>query len=373
MSKPQTDKPSELTVAVGLSGGVDSSVAALLLKQQGYRVIGLTMQIWDDSLPIADEGKCGCYGPGEARDIERARALADELDIPYHTVPLADQYKETVLDYFRSEYLSGRTPNPCVLCNRRMKFGFLLDQARASGIRFDRFATGHYARVLWDADRQRHVLRKALDLKKDQTYFISQLSQEQLSVLILPLGELTKGEVRTIARQHGWIDLAEGRESQDFIEGDDYGILFEDHDIRAGDMVDEEGNLIGKHRGIIHYTIGQRRGLGIGGAAEPWYVTGIDAERNRIIVGKRTDLLQRTCIVRNCSWIALAEHPSAPFQASCRIRLRHREAPAAITPLEHGSVTVTFNEPQSAITPGQTAVFYDDDLVLGAGTIDRAG
>lgn len=356
-------------IAVGLSGGIDSSMTAWLLKRQGFDVVGLTMQIWDGSIPLPDEGRSGCFGPGEGRDIEAAAAFAARLGIPHHVVPLAAEYRATVLDYFRAEYLAGRTPNPCVRCNRTMKFGFLLERARRLGTSFEFFATGHYARCAWSPERGRFVLLRSADASKDQTYFLSQLNQQQLGTLILPLGGLTKDAVRALAREAGFPELAEKPESQDFIEADDYGVLFGGDESKPGPMVDTAGRVVGQHRGIVHYTVGQRKGLGIGGAGEPYYVAALDAGANTVVVARRDALQGARLRAEGINWIAFDAPPAEPFRADCRIRQRHAGAPATVAAVAAGTADVTFDEPQFAVTPGQTAVFYEGDLVLGGGTI----
>lgn len=365
---PRTD--GTLTIAVGLSGGVDSSVAAWLLKQHGYRVVGLTMQIWDGSLPLPDEGRSGCYGPGEARDLEAARSLAARLDIPHHVVPLAPEYATEVLDYFRAEYLAGRTPNPCVRCNRAMKFGLLLERARAMGLSFDRFATGHYACVERDAATGRWVLRKAVDTTKDQSYFLSRLGQDQLARVLFPLGGLTKPQVKAIAREIGWPDLADKDESQNFIESKDYGVLFNRDGQSPGPIVDTQGRVLGEHRGIIHYTVGQRKGLGIGGTGDPLYVIRIEACANTIVVGTQAECFSDRLVAGDLNWISLPSAPTEPRRIAARIRQQHREAPARLEALPDGRASVIFETPQMAVTPGQTVVFYDGDRVLGSGIIE---
>lgn len=358
----------ELTVAVGMSGGVDSSVAAKLLLDRGHRVIGLTMQVWDGSLALPDNGRSGCYGPGEARDIELARRMAERLGVPHHTVPLTEEYKANVLDYFRHEYLAGRTPNPCVMCNRRVKFGAFLDKARAMGLGFDRFATGHYARVERDASTGRHVLLRGVDARKDQSYFLSHLTQDQLGLLVLPLGDLRKDEVRRIARDAGLGEAADQAESQDFIESDQYDAVFEGSPVAPGPIEDAAGRVLGQHRGIVYYTIGQRKGLGLSGTGEPLYVTALDACRNAVIVGGASDLLSGGLRVKDVNWIAV-DGLCGPTAASVRIRQQHRGAAAILEPHADGCVEVRFEEPQVSVTPGQIAVFYDGDRVLGGGTI----
>ena len=359
----------DVTVAVGLSGGVDSSVAAWVLTQHGYRVIGLTMQIWDGSLPLPDEGRSGCYGPGEGRDIAAARALAERLGIPHHVVPLAPEYASQVLDYFRSEYLAGRTPNPCVRCNREMKFGLLLERARSMGLAFDRFATGHYARVERDPSSGRWRLRKAADPHKDQTYFLSRLSQSQLAQVLFPLGGLTKPQVKHLARDLGWTDVADKDESQNFIESKDYGVLFNRDGQTPGPIVDVSGRTLGQHRGIVHYTVGQRKGLGIGGTGEPLYVVRIDACSNTVVVGGQSDCFATRLTAVDLNWISREPAADAPCRVAARIRQQHREAPATLTLRADARAELVFDDPQMAVTPGQAVVFYEGEWVLGSGMI----
>ena len=359
------------SVAVGLSGGVDSSVAAWLLKRDGWRVTGLTMSIWDGSVPMPDLGLSGCFGPGEVRDLAAARDVANRLGIEHRVISLAEKYRETVLDYFRGEYLAGRTPNPCVRCNQRMKFGFLIEQARAQGVEFEKFATGHYARVGRDDASGRWQLMRGRDEGKDQSYFLSRLRQDQLSGLVFPLGERTKEEVKDLARGLGWGDLAGKEESQDFIECDDYSVLFREGDSRPGDFVDRNGNVLGRHRGILHYTIGQRKGLELGGGGTPWYVVEIDAERNRVVVGGREELGAPGLVAGDLNWVSLEGPPAHPLRCRVQIRQRHRAAAATLSDAGDGRVRVVFDEPQVSVTPGQQAVWYDGDRVLGSGTIEK--
>jgi tRNA-specific 2-thiouridylase len=361
------------TIAVGLSGGVDSSVAAYLLKKQGFNILGLTMQIWDGSLPLLDEGLSGCYGPGEPRDIAAAKALADRLGIPHHVISLASEYNTEVLDYFRSEYRAGRTPNPCVRCNRSMKFGLLLDRARTQGVTFDAFATGHYAQVGQDPTTGRWQLRRSVDPAKDQTYFLSHLSQAQLSQVLFPLGGMTKPEVKAIAREIGWEDVADKPESQNFIESKDYGVLFGEQEQKPGPIKNRQGQVLGQHRGIIHYTVGQRKGLGIGGAADPLYVLHIDACANTVVVGAYSELFSNRLIAKDLNWVGIAAPPAQPLRVHAKIRQQHKEAPAVIQSVPGtDTIEALFDEPQMSITPGQIVVFYADDLVLGSGTISNA-
>ena len=360
------------TVAVGMSGGVDSSVVAWLLKQQGFDVMGLTMSIWDGTLPLPDEGLSGCYGPGEARDIEVAKTVAARLGIPHHVIPLAPEYATEVLDYFRAEYRAGRTPNPCARCNRTLKFALLLERARGMGIVFDRFATGHYARVERDAATGRWLLRRAVDLAKDQTYFLSRLTQDQLAQVLFPLGALAKERVKELAREAGWADVADKPESQDFIESKNYGVLFDKRDAAPGPIVDAAGKVLGRHKGIVHYTVGQRKGLGIGGAGEPLYVLRIEACANTVVVGGYKDLFSSRLVAADLNWIGMAGPPAEPVRVKVKIRQQHREAAATLRAgiLDGLPVAeVLFDEPQMSITPGQSAVFYDGDSVAGSGII----
>lgn len=359
------------SVAVGMSGGVDSSVAAWLLKRDGWRVVGVTMSIWDGSFPIPDAGLAGCYGPGEVRDLERAKAMAVRLGIEHRVIPLADAYRREVLDYFRAEYLAGRTPNPCARCNQRIKFDRLPEMARAQGLEFDKFATGHYARVEFDAAAERWRLRRGVDPDKDQSYFLARLGQRQLAQLVFPLGERRKEEVKAMARELGWDDLADRPESQDFIECDDYSVLFAPHAARPGDFVTRTGQVLGRHRGILHYTVGQRKGLDLGGGGTPWYVLEIDAARNRIVVGPRQELYARTLAADDLNWIAQAGPPAQPIRGAVQIRQRHRAAPATVSAPAADRLHAVFDEPQLAVTPGQVAVVYAGDAVLVAGIIGK--
>ncbi len=351
---------------VGLSGGVDSSVAAYLLKEQGYEVTGVTMAIWDGQAGVNLSGKHSCYGPDEYEEIREAREMAGLMDIPYHVFDCSKRYKSLVLDYFKHEYLSGRTPNPCVKCNQLIKFGMLPDMARSEGVDFDFFATGHYARVSYDGTSNRYILRKAVDPKKDQTYFIYRLSQQQLSELIFPLGEMTKQQVREIAAKFN-LTLSEKGESQDFYSGDYKDLL--DVSDQPGNIVMHDGKIVGTHQGFWNYTIGQRKGLGVA-YSEPLYVTGLDKEKNEVIVGTRKEILSTSFIVIDLNWISIPGL-TGPMEVKVRIRSAQEEREAVIEPLSDDQVKVTFHSPNDGITPGQSAVFYQEDIVVGGGVIDQ--
>ena len=353
-------------VIVGLSGGVDSSVAAYLLKEDGFDVTGVTMSIWDGKPAAGSSGKHACYGPDENEEIEEARELAAILDIPYHVFDCSQRYKSLVLDYFKLEYLSGRTPNPCVKCNQLIKFGMLPEMARLNGLEFDYFATGHYARVNWSEHHQRFLLKKAMDPQKDQTYFIYRLSQEQLSQLLFPLGNMTKQEVREIASRIN-LPLSEKEESQDFYSGDYKELL--DVEDKPGNIVNSKGAVLGKHNGIWNFTIGQRKGLGVA-YSEPLYVIELDPDKNEVIVGTREEIMGSSFFVSDLNWIAF-ENLKEPIEVKVKIRSAQNETDAIIEPADQGIVKGTFHLPSDGITPGQSAVFYQDEIVVGGGVIDK--
>ncbi len=349
---------------VGLSGGVDSSVAAYLLKQQGFEVTGVTMAIWDGQ--FKSTGKHACYGSDEEEEIRDARIVAEKLEIPHHVFDCSAEYKAAVLDYFRSEYLAGRTPNPCIQCNQQIKFGLLPAMAEKGGLAFDYFATGHYARVELLPGYKRYALMKAADTRKDQTYFIHRLTQAQLARVIFPLGNFRKTDIKELARKAG-ITTHDIEESQDFYSGD-YKDLLEVEDT-PGEITDSRGKVLGHHKGIWNYTIGQRKGLGIA-HPEPLYVISLEKELNRVVVGTREETFQSSCLVSDLNWVAISGL-QAPLDCTVKIRSAQREREASIEPAEGHSVRVTFFAPNDAVTPGQSAVFYRGDVVLGGGIIGK--
>jgi tRNA-specific 2-thiouridylase len=349
-------------VIVGLSGGVDSSVAAYLLKEQGYGVTGVTMSIWDGQYQAT--GKHACYGPEEQEEITEARELAAMLGIPFKVFDCSKDYKSLVLQYFRSEYLAGRTPNPCVKCNQLIKFGLLPLLAERDGLQYDYFATGHYAKTGYDQATGRYYLQKGKDPIKDQSYFIHRLSQEQLSKILLPLGNMTKEEVKAIAAELK-LPASGKEESQDFYSGDYKDLL--DVKETPGDIVDSGGKVLGHHQGIWNYTIGQRKGLGVA-FSEPLYVIALDKNKNQVVVGTRAEACRSVFYVNDLNWVAITGL-GGPRECLAKIRSAQRETEAMIEPVEPGTVKVTFHQPNDGISPGQSAVFYDGDIVLGGGVI----
>jgi tRNA-specific 2-thiouridylase len=352
-------------VIVAMSGGLDSSVAAALLKEEGHEVIGVTMKIWDGELFSEQGFGRGCYGP-DKKDIDEARTIAQTLDIPFHVFDLRQEFKAEVLDYVRHEYTSGRTPNPCIRCNRRVKLGILVEKAQESGIAFDYVATGHYVRIGWDENKHRHLLKRAMDLQKDQSYFLFSLSQEQLGRTLFPLGNYSKLEVRRIASGIG-IGVNDKPESQDFVQGGYYSLL--GGAAQLGPIFDRNQNVLGEHRGIPFYTIGQRKGLGLS-AREALYVTSIDPERNAIQVGHKEDIYSNELTCSGLNWISIRGLED-PITVKAKIRYSHTEADAIVTPIAGDKAHVRFRKPQMAITPGQAVVFYDRNVVVGGGIIER--
>lgn len=349
-------------VVVAMSGGVDSSVAAALLVEQGYRVTGVMLRLWAE--PAAGCRDNLCCTP-EA--VERARDVATRLGIPFHQVDMREPFRRAVVETFIAEYAAARTPNPCIPCNREIRFGLLMEWARQRGA--DYLATGHYARVHRVGDRYR--LLRGRDRTKDQSYVLHILTQEQLAHVLFPLGDRTKGEVRALARERG-LPVADQPESQDvcFLADGDYRRFVADHApeaARPGPILDTAGQRLGEHKGLIHYTVGQRKGIGIA-APYPLYVLALDSRRNALIVGRAEELGQTECGVARMHYIS-GEEPTGPFEATAQIRYRHKEAPVVATPLPGGRLHVRFALPQRDITPGQYLVLYDGEVVLGGGVI----
>lgn len=353
-------------VVVAMSGGVDSSVAAALLKRQGYDVIGVTLKLWPKELcDEVPKTKVCC----SVRDIEDARRVADHLGIPFYVLDASREFQARVIDYFVDSYAVGETPNPCVMCNRSIKCGYLWEKARAFGAQW--LATGHYAKVVWDATRGRYVVQEAGDLNKDQSYVLFQLVQEQLRHLLLPLGTMDKPVVRAIAQDLGLTHVAQKPDSQEicFVPAGGYRDFIRpraEEGLTPGPMVTRDGRVLGEHQGIAMYTVGQRKGLIAAG--HPVYVVALDRQQNAVVVGDADDLKQRTCRLRDVTWMGLTTL-AGPQRVGVKIRSHHLKAPAWIRPAEEGTVTIEFDEPQTAVTPGQAAVFYDGPTVLGGGWI----
>ena len=351
-----------MKLVVAMSGGVDSSVAAAILKQEGHEVIGVTMQIWpSDKLAREVDRFGGCCGLSA---VEDARRVAYKLDIPHYVMNFRDIFARKVIADFCQEYSRGRTPNPCIRCNQYIKFGTLLDMTKSLDADF--VATGHHARVEKDEISGRYFLKKGIDRRKDQSYVLYPMTQEQLSHTRLPVGSLTKEEVREIASELA-LPVATKPESQEicFIPDDDYPKFLKEYIPRAatpGPVFNERGDVLGMHRGILFYTIGQRKGLGIS-AKEPLYVTAIEPRSNAIVVGSKQKVYGNELIASKLNWITMAELKQ-PITAKVKIRYLHQEAEAKISPLDKDRVNVKFKEPQMAIAPGQAVVFYDGDIVI---------
>ena len=347
-----------------MSGGVDSSVAAHILKQQGYEVIGVTMKVWPQDCISRAEDKC--CGPSAIAD---ARSVAHKLGVSHYVVDEADQFEKLVIDYFSSEYKAGRTPNPCVMCNERLKFGNLWEKAHALGAEY--IATGHYAII--DHHEDHAVLRKGIDGRKDQSYFLFSLKQEQLRRALTPLGGMTKPEIRDIARELG-LKVADKVDSQEicFVPGNDYKAFLKSHlgedEFHRGGIYDTEGNFLADHEGIEMFTIGQRKGLP-GGSPRPRYVVDIDPDNSRVIVGWEEDLVCEEFEVDNVNWSPRV--PEEPLSLNVKIRYAHPGADATVEAIGDRRAKIRLHVPQRAVTPGQAAVFYDGDAVVGGGWIVR--
>lgn len=366
--EPEVSPGRSTRLIVAMSGGVDSSVAAALLQEQGYELLGMTLQLWGKDVCTSAGTRLCC----SVRDALDAKAVARRLGFPHETVDLAEAFQHRVIDYFVGAYRDGLTPNPCVACNDHIKFGELLAVAQrrgASGV-----ATGHYARLAWEPDRGRFVVRRARDAAKDQSYVLFGLTQEQLSHVRWPLGELDKTSVRAIATRLG-LATAEKPDSQDvcFVrDGRTSGFLRDRLAgvAQPGPIRDVSGRQLGTHQGLLGYTIGQREGLGLA-LGRPLYVVDIDPQTNVLTVGNRAALLRDTLVAERVNWVSVRP-PAEPIRARVQIRSRHPAAPATLTPQDGGRVRVGFDEPQAAVTPGQAAVFYDDEeVLLGGGWITK--
>lgn len=355
-------------VVVAMSGGVDSSVTAALLQQQGYECIGITMQIWDPEITVVDDDYVGCCS---LTAVDDARRVADKLGIPYYVLNFRELFEKKVIDYFTAEYLQGRTPNPCIACNRYIKFEALLNKAVALGAEY--IATGHYARLGYSDTYQRWAIQKAVDEHKDQTYVLYNMTQYQIEHTLMPLAEYTKEQVRAMAADLG-LATATKPESQEicFVPDNNYRNFLEERTgkkFTPGPFLDLEGNVLGQHRGIAYYTIGQRRGLGIA-TGERIYVVDINPQQNAVVLGPPEAVYHSDLICNDVNLI-LYQKLTAPLEVGAQVRYNAKPSPATVTPLPDGRLHVHFHQPQMAITPGQAVVFYQDDYLVGGGTIEQ--
>lgn len=366
-----------MKIAVAMSGGVDSSAAAAMLKDEGHELVGFTMQLWNQrrGLSVDENGEPLPSRCCSLDDVYDARRVAEDLGFPFYVLNLEREFERDVVEPFVKSYLEGETPIPCVACNSRLKFAALDRMALSVGC--ERVATGHYARVRYDEGARRYRLLRGRDARKDQSYFLWELTQDQLSRALFPLGELTKRDVRESARRHN-LYVAEKRESQEicFVPDGDYAGFIERYleaegreelNSSRGEIVDTDGRVVGEHEGVHRFTVGQRRGLGITRQL-PLYVVRIEPEERRVVVGHADELLSSEFTATGINWVAFDE-PGEPVRADVRVRYRHEEARATITPLGEARVRVRFDEPQRAITPGQATVFYRGEEVVGGGWI----
>lgn len=370
-----------MKIAVAMSGGVDSSAAAAILKTEGHELVGFTMQLWNQrrGISVDEHGDPLPSRCCSLDDVYDARRVAEELGFPFYVLNLEREFERDVVQPFITSYLEGETPIPCVACNSRLKFASLDRLAASLGC--DKVATGHYARVEFDGDAGRHRLFRGRNIQKDQSYFLWELTQDQLSRSMFPLGEMSKPEVREVARDSK-LAVAEKAESQEicFVPDGDYaGFIDRYLEVegeskrlpREGEITNMRGEVVGEHQGIHHYTVGQRRGIGITNE-RPLYVVSIDSVHNRVVVGEQDELFSDEFTAAGVNWIAFDE-PTSPVRAEVRVRYRHLPARATISPLPHARARIKFDEPQRAITPGQATVFYRSDEVIGGGWIVKAG
>lgn len=375
-------------VVVGMSGGVDSTIVALMLKEKGCRVIGATMSLWDGLLPELKEGqkiKPSCYGPNEITNIEECKKFCKENDIEYYVVDVKEIYKKEVLEYFKTEYRNGRTPNPCIKCNKTVKFGALLEGLKNLNINYDYFCTGHYAKIvrpkegIFGSKKRPFMIAGAEDVSKDQTYFLYRISSETLEKVRFPLATMKKKDVIKIAQQAN-LKAALREESQDFIGEEYFDLIFSDKPSVPGDIIDLDGKVLGRHRGIEHYTVGQRRSLGVA-VGYPVYVHSIDAKNNIVVLAKNDDLNALSLIADDFVWAGNVE-PQETAEAMVKIRLASKPVPAKIERFNNENFEsdcdfkgqpwkVTFNQPQRAIAPGQSVVLYQNGTIIGGGIINK--